>query len=495
MNFRSFFGDALLDFGQKRAVSPGDFYLDSAMLDCKVLAGRMRVFAGRVFASTIAAPLGILQFAWVGIETVGWQITVAWACVMLALEIQLGLISRRYQQVQPPNADINKQVRHLSLMCFVVGLGWGVSVWLFFKEGELASYLLNMALVIGVAGVSVMSMSPFRLTAIPYFSALLLVPAFHGVVYSTQFSLNISVGMALLLLLLLGYTRLASGELISDLESTIRSGMLAERLQLALSATSQEWFDLDLKTQKILTSGGNSHSLIPENNGEVGSFAVKAWIDTIHPVDQPHVRSAIAASQGDARNLNCFYRLKKNGLWMRMAGKVVDFDFVFKPKRVVGLYGKCSDAEIVNLNQLRGVVSTDITPSSNTGRRVLLVDDNVDSNMVFAMVLESAGMTVQCALTSQEAIKLVGEIGVRYDFVLMDHDLGSASLQDGIQLASELTRMGQKYLFGYTGNYAAELFARWREAGVTHIFRKPVEIRELLAKLDSVMGGAVDAAS
>lgn len=116
------------------------------------------------------------------------------------------------------------------------------------------------------------------------------------------------------------------------------------------------------------------------------------------------------------------------------------------------------------------------------GKRILVVEDDATSNAIMAMVLEDAGLTVVSAESSQEALEKVAT-HPPFDIAMLDHNLGTGSKVDGVQLAGLLKQAGIPRLVGHSGNYSKETEKEWFAAGIQGIIRKPIPLDEVLRKL------------
>ena len=359
--FRTFFSDAVFGHStwpmEQTSQASDDLYLDRTLMERKVLAERTRVFADRAFASTLAAPLGMLLLAWVGSATVGLTTALLWFVALGLVEFLFARYSYRYRRTQPANTDIAAQAQHLVYMSFAAGLGWGASVWIFWREGAFAHYLVNLTILVGVAGVSVMLMSPFRSAALLFLGSLLLLPMLHAILYSTQFSFEIAIGFGGLLALLLHYSRMAGKQLIHDLESTVRNRSLAERLQLALDATHQDWFELDLQTSNMVCSTRHARRLNQASNSTQMAETLDDWLNRIHPQDREAVREAVQALRHSDQPLQCEYRISGSPdqyLWIQSVGRVVEWGPSQRALRLIGIHTditarKIADQQITQL--------------------------------------------------------------------------------------------------------------------------------------------------
>ena len=116
-------------------------------------------------------------------------------------------------------------------------------------------------------------------------------------------------------------------------------------------------------------------------------------------------------------------------------------------------------------------------PSSG-GRRVLVVDDNVDAATSLATVLELAGHEVRTAFGGMEALGVAEAF--RPEYVMLDLNLPGL---DGVEVGRRLraSDWGRRAsLVALTGMGQPADLARTRQAGFDHHLTKPVEPEEVL---------------
>jgi len=115
------------------------------------------------------------------------------------------------------------------------------------------------------------------------------------------------------------------------------------------------------------------------------------------------------------------------------------------------------------------------------GRKILVVDDNVDAAEMLAALLEAEGHTASLAYDGASAIELFES--ARPDVVLMDLGLPDV---DGLEVARHMrARSPQVLLVAVTGYGDESIRARSREAGFDHHLLKPVDfdaLRTLLSR-------------
>jgi diguanylate cyclase (GGDEF)-like protein len=319
--------------------TPEIFRFDDDLVAKRVTQERVRVFADRSFFGALSAPLGTFLLTWVGGSVAGWRLASLWIFAFLVVEARTVFVGYRCRAAQPPDSNVAAQERQLVVLSGLGGLIWGVSVWVFSIVGQLESYLLNLTILLGVAGISLMIMAPSRLASVFFFGGLLLPPLVHVLIVPGPLAGPIAVGIAIFFCLMLQYSWVARRQLERDLESTVRNEILAQRMRLALGSARQDWFDLNLQSETMAASSDH----IKELDFEVGAqhSSLQQWVNIIHPDDLDRAREvlAVAIRQDKAGELE--YRIRSGAsdwLWVHSAGRVVERDAAGRPLRLIGVH-------------------------------------------------------------------------------------------------------------------------------------------------------------
>ena len=120
---------------------------------------------------------------------------------------------------------------------------------------------------------------------------------------------------------------------------------------------------------------------------------------------------------------------------------------------------------------------------------ILLVEDNEDIAAVYGEVLETLGRRVLIAQDAARALELVEEVGGRVALVLTDWAMPNMT---GTELVRALRRRGFAAPVIILSGYPAPRGAAERE-GVAAWLLKPLEVEELLATVERVLGEAAAA--
>lgn len=118
----------------------------------------------------------------------------------------------------------------------------------------------------------------------------------------------------------------------------------AERLRMALAASKQGWFDIDIQTGE-----GTASSEYAQIIGlEAKDFRVTkgAWLEGIHPDDRKMMSEEFAACVRNGGPRVMEYRRKTAAgewKWIRSIGKIVEWDEAGRPVRMIGTHADVTE--------------------------------------------------------------------------------------------------------------------------------------------------------
>jgi len=124
--------------------------------------------------------------------------------------------------------------------------------------------------------------------------------------------------------------------------------------------------------------------------------------------------------------------------------------------------------------------------ATETGKTILIIDDDPDVRKATRIVLESAGFIVGEASTGEEGLKTAKKINP--DAILLD--LMMETVDAGSKVSSRLKEEGFSapiYLLSSAGD-AVSYNVDAQELGLAGIFQKPIDHRTLLTILRTELG-------
>jgi diguanylate cyclase (GGDEF)-like protein/PAS domain S-box-containing protein len=143
--------------------------------------------------------------------------------------------------------------------------------------------------------------------------------------------------MASFLLIVIGY--LVSRAIEKNNNLFLQVAHSEERLQLALVASNQGWYEVDLPTGTI--SVGPEYVKMIGYDPVTFHTSLKDWLDSVHPEDREAVIDAFQSclQQDEAKNME-YRRRNINGewIWINSIGKVTERDENNHPLRMVGIH-------------------------------------------------------------------------------------------------------------------------------------------------------------
>jgi len=217
--------------------------LDEAQIAQTVLAERVSVFTDRAISAAITSPLGTILLAWFQAPVTGWPRAVAWLCLINPVLLLMIGIGYRVRLARSRGEDALPWARWMIFVVSLAGLGWGSTVWFFWTEGQYLYYMLDLLVLVGVAGMDVIIMSPFRIATVLFTGGVVLPPMLHLALVQNPFSVQIAAGLTVLFVLALQHSRVAEKQLVEGLEYAVRNQAMARELAhrtVALKATQAE---------------------------------------------------------------------------------------------------------------------------------------------------------------------------------------------------------------------------------------------------------------
>ena len=143
-----------------------------------------------------------------------------------------------------------------------------------------------------------------------------------------------------------------------------------ERLRLAMEASRQGWFDLDIPSGTVVAS--DQYARLIGSDPTRQDLTLATWTASIHPDDRSAVLTAFqeCLSTGATRQMD--YRLRTrtnppNWLWIRSIAQVVEWDEQHRPRRMTGTHADMSEqmraSEALRESEAKFRAVVDVTPS------------------------------------------------------------------------------------------------------------------------------------
>ncbi len=154
---------------------------------------------------------------------------------------------------------------------------------------------------------------------------------------------------------------------VRDIDHRVKAGealrIQEERLRLALAASDQGWFDLNVVTGEGSASGEYAR-IIGLKSGEF-QVTASGWLEGIHPEDVELVQREFQACviQGGMRTMEYRRRMPNgNWKWIRSTGDVVERDADGKAVRMLGTHSditerKKLEAQLLHSQRMESVVT------------------------------------------------------------------------------------------------------------------------------------------
>jgi len=204
--------------------------LNEAAIARKAAVERIRVFNERSITAARLAFAGIALMAWVMVTQASWGRAALWVTAMSMSEGAILLAGLGCNRALAGAGDAVYWLRVQLLLAAVSGVVWGLVVWFVWIPGQFIPYLATLTILVGVAGVSIITMSSYTVAAIAFFSGIYLVPLLHEIVHPKQASGFLGAGMLVILVVQIGYARSLGRMVTRELEQYVRNGALVDRL-------------------------------------------------------------------------------------------------------------------------------------------------------------------------------------------------------------------------------------------------------------------------
>lgn len=265
---------------------------------------RLRVFNERSIVGAISALAGVMLLAWVLWIAVGVTRAAWWATGMLTIELIIfgvGLRCRRaLSGLGNPERWRNVQI----VLAGLAGVSWGSAAWYGWLPGGDLNYLAIMSILVGVAGISMVTMAAYAPASVLYYCGINLMPLAHVLLHDTPMTGVLAAGLLVALVVQLGYSHELGRVMVRDASQNARNVALLARLNELvtldpLTGAYSRRYTFDRLEQLVAAR---------QRHGSCASLVMfdldhfKAINDAYgHPTGDRALRTAVSATNGQLR--------------------------------------------------------------------------------------------------------------------------------------------------------------------------------------------------
>lgn len=204
--------------------------LDETEITRQAELERFKVFNERATTGAYGSLLGIGLLGWVLVQAAGWQRALVWCCFVGTVELGISLNGwRGRRSLASGNANAQILYTHHLLAGFA-GVAWGSVVYFIWTGEDLMAYLATIAILVGVSGVTMVTLSSYAVPATLFFASIYLLPLLHELLYPKPISLQVGVGLLAALVVQLWYTRELGKIVVREATHSARNRALVHRL-------------------------------------------------------------------------------------------------------------------------------------------------------------------------------------------------------------------------------------------------------------------------
>lgn len=115
--------------------------------------------------------------------------------------------------------------------------------------------------------------------------------------------------------------------------------------------------------------------------------------------------------------------------------------------------------------------------------KILLIDDDLDIGLIIKTILKPREACIHHVFNGQEGIKMAGEL--QPNLILLDVMLPG---MDGLEVCQRLREFSDVPILMLSANSHTTDVEKGFAAGADHYVKKPFSNRELLARIDALLG-------
>lgn len=191
---------------------------------------RLRAFNERSIAGAISAFFGIALLLWVLWTAAGWQRAALWALLMVPVELAIFAAGMQCRRALETNTHLTRWRNVQIGLAGLAGAAWGSAVWFVSTGVSDHYYFLTVTIVVGVAGISMVTMAAYARASALYACGINLLPLLHVLLYDMPMAHFIAAGLLVALVVQIGYCREIRLVMLRDADQHARNVVLVERL-------------------------------------------------------------------------------------------------------------------------------------------------------------------------------------------------------------------------------------------------------------------------
>ncbi|MEY4738276.1 MAG: hypothetical protein RL302_2595 [Pseudomonadota bacterium] len=205
--------------------------LNDEAMERRVQRLRVHGFNERSITGALSSPVAIALLGWVLTTQVDWTRGLVWVALITVVELAILYVGLRCRRALAAGADGRNWLEAHIVLAGVSGAVWGTAVWFSWQTGGFIPYLATITILMGVAGVSMVTVCSYMTATILFFGGIYLVPLLHEVVYPKPPATGyIEMGLMIIFAVQIWYARGLEKVVTRELEHFARNQALVERL-------------------------------------------------------------------------------------------------------------------------------------------------------------------------------------------------------------------------------------------------------------------------
>jgi len=231
--------------------------LDETVIAQAVQRERLRLFNERSMVSAASAFLGIALLVWIIGSSVGWVSASVWGLCIGLVELCILWTGRHCKRMLADADAVQRCLWTHQILLGIAGMAWGSALWIVWVDGNIVQYLATAVVLVGVAGIAMITVAAYATATFLFMGGIYLTPWLHAYLHPSSVSSFMLLGLAVALVVQLGYTHELGKVLLNDVAQSVRNAVMLERLQ-------------DLVTHDQLTGAYSRRYILEQLEQQVG---------------------------------------------------------------------------------------------------------------------------------------------------------------------------------------------------------------------------------